>query len=99
MINGFTISFRFGGKTYLAFATIKEENNGESFYVVNIYDNALCRIINGDRIKYSQKEAEENPKFQNPNADRLFHCISDSVSAHLQSARLINDSGNGYPSA
>jgi hypothetical protein len=83
MTSAFTISFNFEGKTYLAFARVKENDEGP-FCVVNIYNNTLCRIIHGNSIEYSQKEADDRSKFQQTLADRLFHCISNSVSAHLK---------------
>jgi hypothetical protein len=91
MRSAFTISFDFKGKTYLAFAQIIEGNDAKPSCLVNVYDHTLCRIMHSDSIKYSQPESINYPKLQDPLAAKLFHCISDSISHHLESARSIKE--------
>ena len=88
MIRAFTISFDFEGKTYLALATVKKKENEEPFYSIRVYDDTLSRFLPDGCIRYSANETEANGKLQHPLAKRLFHCINESVSAHLQSAQL-----------
>jgi hypothetical protein len=87
MINVLTIAFDFDGKTYLAQAKIIKDNDGEQAYAIWIYSDGLNRIIPEGKIQYCPKKMAYTVS-THPLANKLLHCIDESVNAHLRLARL-----------
>jgi len=87
MIRAFTISFDFEGKTYLALASIKTVTDEDISYSIRLYSTSLYRIFPDGVLKYSNRGLESPGTFSHPLAQSLFHCINESVHAHLKLAR------------
>lgn len=85
MIRAFTISFDFEGRTYLALASMKTAEN-DTVCSVRIYDDALARIIPDKNLSFSSKKPLCPTSLRHPHALRLFSCINEAVSCHLQAA-------------
>jgi len=87
MIQAFTISFKFEGKTYLALASIKSAKADNTTYSIRIYSTSLYRIFPDGILTYSDRGVECPVTFSHPLAQPLFHCIKESVHAHLKLAQ------------
>jgi hypothetical protein len=88
MIRAFTISFDFEGKTYLALASVKTSIQEETHYSIRVYDDALTRILPENNLSYSDKKPLCPSSLKHPLAIRLFTCISDAVSYHVEASRV-----------
>jgi hypothetical protein len=87
MVRAFTISFAFEGKTYLALASIKNLSENEESYFIRIYDDALAQIIPEKTLQYSRNKPLYSFSSNHPKALRLFSCINEAVTYHLQASK------------
>jgi hypothetical protein len=87
MIRAFTISFDFEGKTYLALASIKTSIAEETFYSIRVYDDALTRILPENSLSYTDNKPLCPSSLKHPLALRLFTCISEAVTCHVEASR------------
>ena len=87
MVQAFTISFDFEGKTYLALASIEAGKEENISYSIRLYSTSLYRIFPDGILKFSCDGVECPSGFKHPLAKPLFDCIHESVHAHLKLAR------------
>jgi hypothetical protein len=87
MIQAFTISFDFEGKTYLALASVKSDKNEDTAYSVRLYNTSLYRFFPNGILKYTSRGLESPAKLTHPLAEPLFNTIAKSVRAHLKLAQ------------
>jgi hypothetical protein len=89
MNRAFTISFDFEGRTYLAMACIRSSSE-ENFYTVHVYDDSLTRIVPEKNFSYSSKKPLCPLSLRHPNALKLFSCINDALTHHLEVSRSVH---------
>ena len=87
MIQPFTISFDFEGKTHLGLASIKTDIDEDNTYSIRLYSISLHRIFPDGVLKYSGSELTNFTRSKHPQAEPLFRCIHQSVRAHLKLAQ------------
>jgi hypothetical protein len=88
MARAFTISFAFEGKNYLALASIKNLSENEEYFI-RIYDDALAQIIPERSLQYSSNRPLCPSSLKHPRALRLFSCINEAVTYHLQVSKRV----------
>jgi hypothetical protein len=86
MVRMFTVSFDFEGKTYLALASLQDENEKTPAYRVRLFNQALYRIVPGGNLEINGRATVAGQQLQHPLANVLVHSIQESVLAHLQAA-------------
>jgi len=84
MVQAFTISFDFEGKTHLALVSLKKGVGEELLYAVRVYDDSLTRIVPEGCIRYSSIKPLCPQSLQHPRALKLFSCIDEALNGHLQ---------------
>jgi len=88
MNRAFTISFEFEGKTYLAMASIKNSLENDVYYTIRVYDDVLMRIIPENDLVYTKKKPLCPSSLKHRQALRLFTCISDAVTYHIEASTV-----------
>ena len=88
MTRAFTISFDFSGRTYLALASVRKQNDEEISYSIRVFDDTLHRILPEGSISYSSSRPLCPHSLRHPQALKLFTSISDAVQCHMSAGQI-----------